>query len=429
MMKQTMHKGTLQNGIRVMTIPMPRVETVTVYFFVCTGSHHEEKEMSGISHYLEHLFFKGSEKYKTPIEISSTLDGVGAAFNAFTSEEWTAFYVKLLKDKIEVALDVMGDFLKHPLFTDSEIEREKAVILEELNMYYDTPSRRVMDVLQEALYGDQPAGRDIGGIPETVKNITRENVVDYFQKQYRGENIIAVFAGNITHEASMELANQYFGGVSDGTAAIVKDPVQPPATHSPIVRIQEKTTDQTHIALGFPSYAMGDSRRYALRVLLTVLGGGMSSRLFHQVREQRGLCYAIGAGAEMGSDYGFSYIRSGIAKGKTEEAIEVIVRVMQDMKDEGITEQELANAKNNIEGHLYLGLEHTDGVAEFWGMQEVIVGTTQSPGEYIDALKSVSLQDTQEVANDVFLKGKTHIALVAAQHSDESLLGSLSQLE
>ena len=419
------HKDTLENGIRVITVPMESVETVTSFLFVNTGSNHETKDLSGISHYLEHLFFKGSEKYTTPISISSALDGVGAAYNAFTSEEVTAFYVKLMKDKLEVALDVMSDFLKYPLFTDTEIEREKNVILEELNMYYDTPQRRIYDVFKQTVYGDQPMGRDVGGEPETVKQIHRDDVLRYFDRQYKGENMVLVFAGNISRDTAMTLARTYFDGIKPGKDEIEKEPVVLPQTGYPRIDVEEKETDQTHIMVGFPSYTLFDEKRHIMKVLLSVLGGGMSSRLFNEIREKRGLCYYIYSSAETGTDFGYSYIRGGINKDKVKEAIDTIVDILQDIKENSITEEELERSKNNLEGHTYLGLENTDDVASFWGAQETLTNKTISPQELIAKIRGVSLDDVKEVANEVFVKEGACMSVIANDTNKDQFKTSL----
>lgn len=419
--KTEIYKENLENGVQVVTLPMMDVQTVTAFLFVNTGSNYEEQKLSGISHYLEHLFFKGSDKYKTPIEISSILDGVGAAYNAYTSEEITAFYVKLMKDKLEIALDVMSDFLKNPLFTETEIEREKNVILEELNMYYDMPQRRIYDLFKQTVYGDQPAGRDVGGVPETVNSITRNEVVDYFDKQYKGENMVLVFAGNITKEKAMEFAHKHFDDIKQGKDEIEKEMVVLENNNSPKIEVEKKDTDQTHIMFGFPSYDMTSDKKYALKVLSNILGGGMSSRLFNEVREKRGLCYSIHAGNDLGSDFGYTYVKSGIAKGKTEEALKAVVDILKDIKENSVTTEELQRTKNNIEGHTYLGLENTDEVASFWGVQYSLTGEAESPNEFIEKIKSVTVEEVKEVANEVLIKEKACLSIIGNDQDTENL--------
>ena len=415
------HKQTLKNGLRVVTVPIQNTNAVSVYLFVGTGSHHETKELSGISHYLEHLFFKGSKKYKTAYDIATTLASVGVRNNAFTSEECTAFYVETLHENLDIALDVMSDFLKHPLFTEDEIEREKDVILEELNMYNDTPSIRVAYVLQEALYGDQPAGRDIGGTPETVKATTKKDVVDYFNKQYKADNMALVFAGNITSEQGTKYAQKYFDTILVGKNEITKRPVAHLAPTEPTIRIEEKQTDQVHLALGFPSFPMDDPQQYATRILTTVLGSGMSSRLFTEVREKQGLCYAINMYNEAGTDYGFVCVSAGIAKRKTDQAIKTIVEELRKVKQEGITKQELQKAQHIIRSGLLLGLEASHSVASYWGEREILCNNIELPREYLEKINATTLAEVQSVANDIFIPTQARLAMVSPQHDHESL--------
>lgn len=420
-------KDTLKNGIRVLTIPFKNTQTITALLFVGTGSHYESKRLSGISHYLEHLFFKGSKKYASPLKISTLLDSIGADYNAFTDHETTAFYVKVVKDKVEMALDVMSDFLKHPIFSPTSIEREKGVILEELRMYYDTPQRRVLEIFDEVLYGDQPAGRDIGGTPKSVQGITRKDVLDYFDKQYRGENMTVVFAGNISHTMSMRFAKKYFAGLPHGQG-VDKRPVTHIAPLAPVAKIERRSTDQTHLAVGFEGVNLGDDRRFPLAVLATVLGGGMSSRLFTEVREKRGLAYRISAYAHSGTDFGQLAVTGGVTNSKVEEALSVIVEQFKLLKKERVNRAELEKAKNSIEGHLFLGLESSDAVANFWGQQEILLGESKSPQYYMKEIAHVRAADVQNIANEVLLKKAIRLALIGPYKNEKKLTTLLGRV-
>jgi predicted Zn-dependent peptidase len=420
-------RGILKNRVRVLTIPFKNTQTVTALLFVGTGSHYEEKNLSGISHYLEHLFFKGSKKYTNPLKISTLLDSLGADYNAFTDHETTAFYVKVVKDKVETALDVMSDFLKHPIFSPTSIEREKGVILEELRMYYDTPQRRVLEIFDEVLYGDQPAGRDIGGTPQSVKGINRKDVLDYFEKQYRGENVVVVFAGNITHATSMRFAEKYFSALPEGQG-FDKRPVTQIAMRTPLVKVDRRPTDQTHIAVGFEGVNLRDERRFPLAVLATVLGGGMSSRLFTEVREKRGLAYRINAYAHSGTDFGQVAVTGGITNGKVDEALSVIVEQFRHLKKERVKRAELERAKNSIEGHLFLGLESSDAVANFWGQQEILLNESKKPQDFMKEIASVKAADVQNVANEVFLRRAIRLALIGPYKNEKKLTTILGRV-
>ncbi|MEX0870022.1 MAG: pitrilysin family protein, partial [Candidatus Spechtbacterales bacterium] len=374
-------KSKLQNGVRVISIPLKNTAVVTSLVLVGTGSHYEPKELSGTSHFLEHLFFKGSKKYPNAAKIATMLDGLGAEYNAFTGEEETGFYVKTVSDKTETALDVMCDYLNNPLFAKKEIERERGVILEELHMYQDIPQRHAVEILMEELYGDQPAGRNTGGNEETVMGIKPSDIKDYFKEQYKGDNIVAVFAGDISHTKARDLARKYLSGLPSGQP-YKKEPVLDVENTGPKARIEKRASDQTHIAIGFQGYDLSDKRRYALDVLAVILGGGMSSRLFSQVREKRGLAYYVRAGTNEGTDFGYFAATAGVANKKVDEAVRVIVRELKKLKKEPVSAQELRKAKNSIEGHTLLNIETSDALALELGAQEVLLNNIITPEEY-----------------------------------------------
>lgn len=413
-------KTTFKNGLRVITVPFKNTETVTALILVGTGSQYEKKELSGISHYLEHLVFKGSRKYPNALRIATSLDELGAQFNAFTTDEVTGFYVKVVKDKIAVALDVMGDFLKNPLFASSEIERERGVILEELNMYRDMPSRHVHELFQKVLWGDQPAGRPVGGAEDSVRNIKRSDILKYFSSHYRNENIVVVFAGNLSHTRGLKLAKKYFGSLPAGSTE-EKRPVTKFSVGSPLISIEHRKSDQTHIILGVPGFDLSDERRYALFVAGAILGGGMSSRLFTEVREKRGLAYSIGAGSDSGTDYGEFMISGGITNSKLQAALRIIIGELSKIKKIAVPKRELAKAKSSIEGHMFIGLESSDAVAAFWGEQEILTRSVVTPIEHMQHIMGVSAKDVQEVVNDVFLKSEMRLAIIGPHRDKEKL--------
>ncbi|MEX2007948.1 MAG: pitrilysin family protein [Candidatus Spechtbacterales bacterium] len=417
----------LETGLRVITVPFTTTKTVSALLFVKTGGHNESKELSGLSHYLEHLFFKGSKKYPDPYTISVLLDSIGGDYNAFTADEYTGFYIKVAADKLGVGLGVMSDFLHNPLFTPAEIEREKGVILEELHMYYDTPQRQVVENFEHAIYGDQPAGRDVGGSVGSVAAITRDDVLSYFKKQYRVEDMVLVFAGNLEYEEGVALAKKYFSNIPQG-AAEPKRPVTYPSVGAPLVELEHRTTDQTHMALGFRGVSLRDERRFALSVLAVVLGSGMSSRLFMEVREKRALAYQVNMTNQSGTDYGHTWVASGIANAKLEEAVEVIIGELHRIKEELVDKDELQKAKNIIEGHTYIALEESDAVAAHWGEQELLLGEAKSPEEHLDNIRAVTARDVQNVANEIFLKEEVRLALIGPYKNEAKLHKILSQL-
>ena len=416
-------KSKLKNGARVITIPLGRTEAITALVLVGTGSHYEPKPINGISHFLEHLFFKGSKKYTSADKISTTLDSLGASFNAFTTYEMTGYYVKVVKDNIDMALDVMSDFLKNPLFDKAEIERERGVIMEEMRMYQDIPQQNVVNLLMQALYDDQPAGRNIVGTKETILKVGRKDFQDYFERQYRGDNIVLVIAGNISHASARKLADKFFGGLPHGNS-YDKQPVLTPSRQAPYIALQTRRTDQTHFLLGFPAYNIFDKRQYAASVLATVLGGGMSSRLFTEVRGKRGLAYYVGASFDVGTDCGVLTIKAGVTNNKTEEALRATVTELKRIKKEAVGVRELNKAKKQIEGRVFLYLETSDDIASFYGDEELLRGEIETPQEYIKKIMRVTIGDIQSVANDVFFNKRATLALIGP-HKNASLFQNI----
>lgn len=412
-------KSFLPNGIRVVSVPLKSTSAVTALILVGTGSFYEPENTSGISHFLEHLFFKGSKKYPSAHKISSMLDGVGAEYNAFTAEEVTGFYVKVVKEKLPLALDVMSDFLKNPLFVEKEISRERGVILEELRMYYDTPQRHVLDLLREALYGKQAAGRSIGGSEKSVPDIKSRQIKEYFKKQYRGDNIVAVFGGNISQQVAVKLSKKFLSGLPSGNS-YDKEPVLHNITTERVV-VQTKSSDQTHLALGFSGTNLKDDRRYPLSVLSVIMGGGMSSRLFSAVREKRGLAYYVRCGLDMGTDFGDVVTTAGVTNSKLDEALKVIIQEFKTIKKELIDNTELQKAKNHIEGSMLLNLETSDAVASEAGIQEVLLQKIVSPAVHLQRIKKVSPADIQHVANEFLISNKVALAIVGP-HKNKSKL-------
>lgn len=418
---------TLNNGIRALTVPLKSTGAVTGLILVGTGSHYEKKELAGISHFLEHLFFKGSKKYPSAKEISTILDTIGAQYNAFTTEEVTGFYVKTVKDKAELALDVMSDYLKNPLFKTAEIERERGVILEELNMDRDMPQRHVYDIFKESLYGNQPAGRDVGGYEKSVLNINPADIKEYFKKQYKGNNMVAVISGNISHTEGRRLAKKFLDDIPAGDP-FEKEAVQAPGGAKPKAALQFRTSDQTHLILGFNGIDLKDKRRYAVDVLSVILGGGMSSRLFSEIRERRGLAYYVGAGSSSGTDYGYFAASAGVNNSKVEEAVDVLVKELKKIKRNSIDAGELKKAKSHIEGSTMLGLETSNSVAFYLGGQELLEKKLTTPGEYLENIKKVKAKDIKDAAGDIFKKESARLALIGPYKNKKKLEQILNKL-
>ena len=419
-------KTTLKNGATVIIAPMENTQAVTVLVLVGTGSKYETKEINGVSHYLEHMFFKGTEKRPKAVDISSLLDGVGGEFNAFTSEEFTGYYVKVASAHFELALDVVSDILLESKFDPKEVSRERGVIVEEINMNNDNPMRKVFELWMEVLYGDQPAGWPIAGTKETMAGISRENIVEYFNKQYVGDNIAIIVAGNTKGVNAAKSVEKYFSTLRKGSSYDKPKVVE--MQNSPGVQFHTKSTDQTHIIIGTRLFDTFDTRKYTAQVMATILGGGMSSRMFISVRERRGLVYYISSMADLYTDMGFLLTRAGIDNSKVEKAIATIVSEYKRLKTSKVSNKELVKAKNYIRGKTYLGLEASDDVAEFLGGQEVIEKEILSPEETLERIDKVTAADIQELANFTFVPEKINLALVGPFDNKDKFVELLNQI-
>ena len=403
-------KITLKNGVRVIVAPMENTKAVTVLVLFGTGSKYETKKINGVSHYLEHMFFKGTKKRPKTIDISSLLDGVGGEFNAFTSEEFTGYYVKVASAHFDLALDVVSDIILHSKFDPKEVNRERGVIIEEINMNNANPMRSVMELWGELLYGDQPAGWPIAGTKKTVAGITRKDIVDYFNKQYVGDNAVVIVAGNTNREVALKKVKKYFSPLRHGKAYEKIGVVE--SQEKPAVLLHTKKTDQTHICLGARGFGLFDPKKYATQLMATVLGGGMSSRMFISVREKRGLVYYISTMADSDTDTGSLLTRAGIDNTKVEEAVRTIISEYRKIKKQKVSTTELTKAKNYIRGKTYLGLEASDDVAEFLGGQEILEDKILSPEEILKHLDGVTPSQIQSIAREMFVPENMNMTLV-----------------
>ena len=398
------------SGLRLISIPMEGTRTATVLVLVGTGSKYETKNINGISHFLEHMMFKGTTNRPDKMDIAKELDGIGAQYNAFTGKEYTGYYAKASMDKLDTIMDVVFDIFLNSKLAQEDIDTERGVIVEELNMYRDMPQRYVGDLFEKLLYGDQPAGWEIVGEKETVMSLEREQFVNYFNSHYIAKNTIIAVAGNVDPEIVKKKANEYFSTIRDGNL-VTKLPVVEKQS-GPALLVHYKKTDQTHFHLGFRSCNMFDNRKYALGVLGTVLGGGMSSRLFEEVRDKRGLAYYIGADNDTATDAGYFMVRAGVNNKKVYEAIKVVMDEIRKIKDGGITAEEFQRAKDNISGSMALGLEHSDAVANAYAGPILFENKVLTPEEELGKIKKVTLEEVHQVAQEIFDDKKLNLALI-----------------
>ncbi len=399
-----------ESGLRLVVVPMESTKTVTVLVMVGTGSKYETKEINGISHFLEHMMFKGTKKRPGKLDIAMELDGIGAEYNAFTGKEYTGYYAKASLKKIDTVMDVIFDIFLNSKLGEKEINIERGVIIEELNMYRDMPQRYVGDLFERLLYGDQPAGWDIGGEKETILKLKREEFVNYFNTHYIASKTVVAIAGNVDPEAIKDKVGNYFKNVRKGKK--FDKPAVVEKQDGPQVLLHNKKTDQTHFILGVRAYDKFNDKKYPLGIVSVILGGGMSSRLFSEVRDKRGLAYYIGAGSESYTDSGFFMVKAGVNNQKTKEALEVVMEELRKVKKEGITPAELKRAKDQIEGSMALGLEHSDAVAETYAESLIFHDKVLTPEEELGRMKKVTLDEVLEVASDMLNNNKLNLSLI-----------------
>lgn len=401
---------TLKNGLRVLLIDTESFPTVTALVMVGAGSRYERKDNNGIAHFFEHMAFKGSEKYKTSFEISSAIEGIGGLFNAFTSKDHTGYWIKATTEHTHTLLDVLSDMILHPLLKTEEIEREKGVIVEEINMYEDMPARKVGDIFEEVMYKGSPLGYDIAGTKETVTAFNRKTFTDYIAELYHPSNATVVLAGGFGFaESGKPKAESYIAYIEKRFGAWKNKKASVAAKYrdvqtKPVLYIKHKKTEQVHICIGFKAFAFTDKRKYALQVLAAVLGGGMSSRLFMQVRERRGLCYYISTGREMYKDTGSIVTQAGIRNDtkKIQEAINVILKEHMKIAQGDVTDEEIEKAKELLKGRYLLSLEDSMNIATMFGSKYILEGEVSDPKKVLENLKKVSKKEVIAVAQQIF---------------------------
>ena len=410
-------KTTLKNGLRVLAIPMPNTKTVTVLILVGTGSKYETKEINGISHFLEHMFFKGTEKRPTSEEIVKDMDRIGGEYNAFTSKETTGYFAKVDAKHLDLALNWISDIFLNSKFDEAEIEKEKNVILEEINMYYDLPMHYIGILWEQLLYGDQPAGWPVWGNKEVISNLKRDNFLQYLKFHYSANNSLVCVAGNFNEANIVQEIEKYFSRLN-GRDFKNKEKVKEKQDKAKLL-VYVKKTDQTHLCLGVRGYNLFHPDRYVLSVLGVILGGFMSSRLFQEVREKKGLAYYIRTSVETNADTGYLVTQAGVSNDKAEESIQTILKEYKKIKEQKITAEELARAKEHLKGNMLLNLETSDEMASFIGAQEIIKKEILTPEEIFNKIDKVSIDDIKRVAQDIFKPEKLNLAMIGPVREKE----------
>ena len=399
----------LDNGLRVLTADMPQVQSVTCMIMLAAGSRYETADTNGIAHFSEHMFFKGTERRPTAREIGMEVDSLGGEFNAFTGKEYTGYYVRCAADHRDQALDILVDMLRNSTFDPEEIEREKGVITEEMNMYYDTPRDFIGGVYDHLLYGDQPLGWDIIGRKETIRAATRETFLDYVGRWYKPERMVVGIAGRIG-DGYLEAIERLLGDLG-AEATDRPEPTRENGAAGSRVTIHRKDSDQAHLCLGVRSYPLVHPDRWKVQLLATVLGTGMSSRLFTEVRERRGLAYYVYAHNQSYTDAGSIFSQAGVDIARSEEAVETIVREFRKIAEERVPDEELEKARALAKGRFVLRLESPQGMIVYGLGREVLGDPILEPENVLAGLDEVTAEGVQQVAQDV-IASNLNLALI-----------------
>ncbi len=409
-------KTILKNGLRIITVPLKNAKTAAILIMVKTGSVYEKKAENGISHFLEHMLFKGTKKRPRTIDIAKTLDSIGAKFNALTGKEYMVFYTTVNNRHLDIGLDVLSDMFLNSKLEQVEIEREKKVIIEEIKMIHDNPMRHVEDLWENLLYGNQPAGWDIAGTEEIIQTITRKMLLGYYSSQFVAKNTIVVLAGNIDSLDIASKTRRYLSKVNVGV------PRQIPKTRekqiAPKSLIHFRKTDQSHLILGVRAYSVFHPDRYALGLLAVILGGNMSSRLFTSIRERRGLAYYVSTSLENYSDRGYLATSAGVDHQKLELTIKLILKEYRGIIRDA-TEAELKKAKEFLKGRLSIELEGPDDYASFFGGEEITTGEILTLEQKCAKIDKVLLSDIKRVARDIFQSKKLNLAIIGPHKNRE----------
>lgn len=416
----------LPNGLRIVMMPQPDAPTATVLILVGTGSKYETKKESGLSHFLEHMYFKGTTLRPSARSISEALDRLGAVSNAFTSQEYTGYYAKGNPKHVNMFVDILSDIYLHSTFPEKEIEKEKGVIVEEINMYEDMPHHKIWDLLFALMYGDQPAGWSVAGTKENVVGFSRKDFLRYQKEHYTASNTIIAVSGAFDAQDILNVVKKSFKVISNGKTKSKKKIIDKQTASQ--AKVFNKTTDQAHIAIAFRSIPLQHPDAAAVSLLATILGGGMSSRLFLELREELGAAYYVRAEQDSFTDHGMFSITAGIDKTRLAEIVEHVVEVLNTIKTTLVPAEELEKVKEFSLGMMRLGLESSDSIAGFYGTQLLLKGSYKTPEQLTKEYMKVTAQDIQRVANKIFVAEHANIAVVGPfekQKIDTALLKNL----
>lgn len=405
----TYKKSVLSNKIPLVTIPVKGAKTTTALIVFKTGSKNENAANNGISHFLEHMFFKGTKKRPSALAISSEMDALGGEYNAFTGKEYTGYWFKIANNKLDKALDILSDMLFNSLFDSEEIEREKGVIIEELNMYEDNPRMHIEDVFESCLYGDNPAGWETIGTKENILGFKRHDFINYLESQYGAKSVYVIMAGGIK-PGDKKLAEKLFHTLRTNKykskLAVVED------QKAPQLKISRKKTDQAAMSLGIRAFPVGHPDEFKLKLLSVILGGSMSSRLFINLRERNGLAYYVSTITEAYSDSGYLTTQAGVPAGKMEKAIKIILEEYKKISKELVSAKELKRAKDMLQGRVLLQMEASDNLANWYARQAIYRKDIITPGEMMRKIKAVTPEQIRDLAKRLFVDKNLNLAII-----------------
>ena len=411
------NQKTLDNKLRLLVHSIDQSQSCTALVLVGAGSRYETLDVNGISHFLEHMFFKGAKKYKNTKEVSEAIDTIGGEFNAFTGKEYAGYYVKVAKEHAEKALDVLSDMLLHAKFDPKEIDKERGVILEEYNMYQDTPMYQIGWDFEKLIFGDQPIGRDQIGTKKLINSVTQKQFQDYQKQLYTPDNTVIALVGDFENEKAFSLIEKYFQMPTTKKSLDFKDYKQIPSQQK--LHILKKQTEQAHLVMGFNSLSNKDPQKWALKLLATALGGNMSSRMFLNVREAKGLCYYIHTDCDMYSDCGTFATRAGVDVTRAQDAIDAIKQQYEQVAQEGISQAELDKSKSYLKGKMQLKLEDSESYAHFLARQSLILNEVQTPDQIKKEIDKVSLNQVNKLAKEIIDLEQLYVSVIGPYTQSE----------
>lgn len=404
-------KTTLPNGVRVVTGPMTGVKSASLIFSYEVGSRYEPAPIAGVAHFLEHMLFKGTEKRPDPMQISEAIEGVGGVLNAATGREGTSYWCKVPSTHYAMAFDVMSDILRNSVIDAAEMDKERSVVIEEIRSIQDSPEELVHEVIDEVVWGEHPVGRSIAGSEETVGAIGRDEMAGFWQRNYRPESLVIASGGDLAHAEAVELTETFFGDLrtpepgDDWERAI-------DTQDAPRVHLIERETEQAHLCLSWPALPYSTERRYVQGTIEAILSSGMSSRLFQEIREKRGLVYSVYGYFRPYADVGQGVIYAGTDLERVEETIAAAVEELRKLRDEPVPEDELRRTKELRKGRLLMGLEDSRSVASWLGSQEITYGEIRTPEQVMERIEAVTAEEVQELAREILRPEKLSLAIV-----------------